>query len=94
MQWLKFIPDWLVTSKMLETFHDAWLANDSIIFFHEDFSEIIFFANEMGIFGVDLHKINLDDDNKFYQTILKLLSMSDFWLLVINLKSSKHLKKI
>ena len=54
----------------------------------------MFFANEMGIFGVDLHKINLDDDNKFYQTILKLLSMSDFWLLVINLKSSKHLKKI
>ena len=32
----------------------------------------MFFANEMGIFGVDLHKINLDDDNKFYQTILKL----------------------
>ena len=29
---LKFIPDWFVTSKMLETFHNALLANEEMLF--------------------------------------------------------------
>ena len=62
---LKFIPDWFVTNKILEKFHDALLTNDDILFFDEDFSKDIFYANNMGILGVDLHKINLDDDNDF-----------------------------
>ena len=36
---LKFIPDWFVTSKVLEKFHSALLANDDILFFDEDFSK-------------------------------------------------------
>ena len=34
---LKFIPNWFVTSKMLDKFHNALLANDDILFF-DDFS--------------------------------------------------------
>ena len=41
---LKFIPEWFVTSKMLQKFHDALNAND------KDFSKVTFFANEMGNF--------------------------------------------
>ena len=48
---------------MLEKFHEALLANDSILFFDEHFSKVTFFANEMGIFIVDRDKICLDDDN-------------------------------
>ena len=29
---LKFIPDWFVTSKMLEKFHNALLANEEMLF--------------------------------------------------------------
>ena len=71
---LKFIPDWIVTSKTLEKFHDALLANDdysfsllALLFFDEDFSKVTLFANRMGILSVDLDKINLDDDNNFYE---------------------------
>ena len=63
---LKFIPDWFVTSKILEMFHDPLLANDDILFFNEDFSKVNFFVNEMGILSVDLDKMSLDDDNYFY----------------------------
>ena len=41
------------------------LANDDILFFDKGFTKVTFFANEMGILGVDLDKINLDDD--FYK---------------------------
>ena len=52
---LTFIPDWFVTSKILETFHDALLANN----------DILFSDDQMCIVGVDLDKINLDNDNNF-----------------------------
>ena len=45
---------------MLKKFHDALLTNDDILV-QEDFSRVTFFANETGILGVDLDKINLDD---------------------------------
>ena len=64
---LNFIPDWSVTNKMLENFHDTLNANDDILFFNEDFSKVKFFANQMGILGVDLDKVNLDDANNFYE---------------------------
>ena len=50
---------------MFEHFHNALLANDDILFYDEDFSKVTFFANKMGILGVDFDKINLDDDNNF-----------------------------
>ena len=62
---LRFIPDWFVTSKMLEKFHDAFNSNDNILFFDEDFSKVTFFADQMGKLEVDLHKINFNYDNNF-----------------------------
>ena len=64
---LKFILDWFVPRKRLKKLHDSLLANDNILFFDEDFSKVTFYANEMGIFGLDLDKINLNDDNNFYE---------------------------
>ena len=52
---------------MFEKFYNTLLANDDILFFEEDFSKITCFANEIGILGVDLDKINLDDNNNFYE---------------------------
>ena len=36
-----------------------------MLFFDEHFSKVTFIANDMGILGVDLDKINLDDNNNF-----------------------------
>ena len=83
---LKFIPDWFVTSKMLEMFNNALLANDDILFFNK----VTFFANQIDILIVDRHKINPNGDNNL---ILILLFMSNFWLGIVNLKNAKHLKK-
>ena len=64
---LKFIDQWFfITNKMLEKIQDSILADDDIFFFEEDFSKVIFYANEMGILVVDLDKINLDHDNNPY----------------------------
>ena len=52
---------------MLEKFHDALLANDDILSFDEDVSKVIYFSDEIGILGVDLDRINLDDDHNFYE---------------------------
>ena len=65
---LKFIPDWIVINKMFETFHDSLPINDDIIFFGENYSEVIFFTNQIGILGVDMDEINLADDKNFYES--------------------------
>ena len=54
---LKFIPYWFVTSKILEKFHHALLANPNIL--NEVFNKVIVFANQMGILAVDLDKLIL-----------------------------------
>ena len=62
---LKFISHWCVTSKMLETFHNALLDNDDILFFNQDFNKVTFIANLIHFIAVDLDKINLDEDINF-----------------------------
>ena len=52
---------------MLEKFHDVLLVDDDILFFDEDFSKFSSFVNDMGILGVEIDQINLDDDNNFYE---------------------------
>ena len=58
---LKFIPDWLVTSKMLEKFDNALHANDDILSYNEDFNNVTFITNQRHILAVVLDKINLDN---------------------------------
>ena len=78
---------------MLEKLDDVLHANDDILFYKENFDEVTFIVNQRHILAVGLDKINLDNDNNFYEMILILLFMSDFWFGVMNLKNAKHLKK-
>ena len=48
-------------------FDHTLLANDDILFFDEDFSKVIFFANEMGILGVNVDKTNFDDNKNLFE---------------------------
>ena len=59
---LKFIPDWFVTSKMLEKFDNALHANDDILFYNEDFDKVTFIANQKHTLATDLDKINLKNN--------------------------------
>ena len=40
---LKFVPDWLVTTKIFENFHDSLVANNDILSFYEDCSKVPFY---------------------------------------------------
>ena len=44
---LKFVPDWLVTKKMIKTLDDDLFSNDNIIFINEG-SCYLYFSDEMG----------------------------------------------
>ena len=60
---LKFVPSWFVLSNMIKKHNDGLFSNDDIIFIHEDFNNVTFFSDEMGVLGVDFNTINLDDVN-------------------------------
>ena len=55
---LKFVPDWFVSSKMIKKLHDALFADNDILFFDEDSSNVTLSSDEMGIISVDLNNIN------------------------------------
>ena len=40
---LKFVPDWFVTSKILEKLLTALHADDNILYFNEDFGDVVSF---------------------------------------------------
>ena len=61
--------------------------------FNEDFNKVRFISNQRHILAVDLDEINLDEGNHFDEDDPDILFMSDFWLGVVNLKNTKHLKK-
>ena len=65
-----FIPNWFVTSKILEKFHDALL---DMLLFNEDCSKVTFFADEMGIPLVDVDKMNLGDNNNIDEDDLEAI---------------------
>ena len=58
---LKFIPDRFATSKMLETFDKAFLANDDISFLIKTSIKSHLFL----VKDIDLNKVYLDNDNNF-----------------------------
>ena len=62
---LKFVPDWFVTSKMLEKINNALLAHDDMFFFNKDFHKVTFITNQINVLAVDLNKINFGNDNNF-----------------------------
>ena len=60
---LNFVPDWFVTSKMIKKLFTALYADENILNFDEDFGNVVFNCNEMGILNIDLNCINLDDNH-------------------------------
>ena len=66
---LNFVPDWSVTSKMIKKLFTALYAYKNIFYFDEDFGNVVFNCNEMGISNIDLHCMIDDylDDNNFHE---------------------------
>ena len=60
---LKFVPGWLVTSKMLEILDNAAFSNDDIDFNYIDDDIVTFFSDNMDINTIDLNNSNLDDND-------------------------------
>ena len=57
---LKLIPGWLVKSKTIKKPFTALYADEKILCFNEDFLNLVFICNEMGILNIALNNINLD----------------------------------
>ena len=60
---LKFVPDWFVASKMIKKLFTALYSDENIHYFDEDFGNVVFNCNEIGILNIDLNCINLDGNN-------------------------------
>ena len=56
---LKFIPDWFVTSKLLEKLDNALHGNDDIFSYDEDFIEVTFMLLKYVFLPQILIKLNL-----------------------------------
>ena len=89
---LTFIPDWFVTSKILEKFHNALLHNDDIRFLMKILIKSLTLISNYILLQIFI-KLILMNIMILMKMILILLFMSDFWLGLMNLKNAKHLKK-
>ena len=63
MSALKFVPDWLVTSKMMEKLDSAIFSYGDIFFPDVDSNMVKFLSDDMGFNIIDLNNININDDN-------------------------------
>ena len=89
---LTFIPDWFVTSKILEKFHNALLHNDDIRFLMKILIKSLTLISNYILLQIFI-KLILMKIMILMKMILILLFMSDFRLGLMNLKNAKHLKK-
>ena len=62
---LTFIPDWFVTSKMLEKLNNALQTKDDILFYDKNFDKIKFIVCQRHILAANLDKINLGSNFDF-----------------------------
>ena len=69
---LKLICVWFVTSKIIKTHFTALYADEDILYFKEDSSNVTLFCNQVSILSVNLININLNNnfDNDDRDTIL------------------------
>ena len=89
---LKFVPAWLVTSKMIKILFTSLYTYENILYFNEDSGNVVFVCNEIGIFNIDLNDINFEDtncDEDDPDTIIYVRLLA--WY--IKLERSKALKK-
>ena len=63
---LNMVPEWFVTSQMIEKVDSAVLPNDYIAFEDLDSDFFAFFSRYIGLNSIDLNNINLDYDHSDY----------------------------
>ena len=57
---MELVPDWFVTIKMVKKLFTTLHADENVIYFNEDSSNVVFSCNEIGILNIDLNNISLD----------------------------------
>ena len=60
---LKFVPNWVVTNRMIDKPDNDVFSNDNIIFSDIDFYIVTFFRSDKGLNSITHNNINLDHDN-------------------------------
>ena len=55
---VELIPEWFVTSKMIEKPFAALFVDDNILYFDEESVNAVFSCNEIGIVKIDINNIN------------------------------------
>ena len=75
------VPDYFVTSKIIENIFTAFYANENILCFNERFGDIVFICSEMDILNIDLNNINLDNnfDVDNLDTVILITRMKLFY---------------
>ena len=89
---LKLIPDWFVKSKTIKKLFTALYADEKILYFNEDFLNVVYICNEMGILNTDLNNINLDYLN-YIEDDLNTIILIRLLVWHIKFKICKMLKK-
>ena len=87
---MKLVPDRFIKSKMIKKLFLALHADGNVLYFNEDFGNVVFNCNGMGILNVDLNNINLD--NNLTKITLALLFFR-FLAWHIKFKKPKEVKK-
>ena len=82
---LKFIPDLVVTNKIIKKLYTALYADEFLLFFDEYSGDVTFCCDEMGILRVNLNNISLVLIIVVVKMILILFFLSDLWLGIVNL---------
>ena len=57
---LGLVPNWFVTIKMVIKLCTTLHADENIIYFNEDSSNVVFSCNKMGVLNIGLNNISLD----------------------------------
>ena len=82
---LKFVSDWYIASTVIKKLYTTLYTDENIMDFDEDFDNVIFNFNEMGILNKDRNCINFDDNNFDGDD-------PDIWQGILHLKNAKDLK--
>ena len=83
---LKLIPDWFVTSKMIEKLHTTLDPDENLFYFNEDSGDATFCCDKMGVISVNPNNINIDINFDEYDSHTFILIR----LLAWHVKFEKH----
>ena len=70
---LKFVPDWFVTSKIFEILVTDLYPDENIIYFNEDFNNIVFTCN-IAVNNINFGDTNYDEDNHDTINLVRLFA--------------------